>query len=333
MEHNPRDFENGMDRRQLLHALGLTATVAFAASAVPKAMTAFAASAAQTAVAGGKVFPLTTINHLALAVADYAKSRDFYVDLFGMRVQWDDGKRCAVEFGSLASPNAMYIGALAKAGDRPAVSHIAFGIPNFWSRKAAIKTELDRRGVKVRPDGEAGWTLDDPAHSMTPGMQVAPEKDQAMYPGSNGPCAVAASEKCKAGWQAGQKNLDAIREPSGKGFRATSFSHIVLHVPAVDKERDFFRDLWGMKVIYEKQEGQSRECLLEFGQNTLDLRQTAKPDDKPYCNEYGFVVEDFDPKKARAELERRGLDPEPDPHWAFAIKDPDGLRIGVAGEA
>jgi len=322
-----------MDRRNLLQVLGFTATAALVAGAVPKGVAAFVASASHPAVVGGDVFPLTTVNHLSLSVADYARSRDFYVELFGMRVQFDDGKRCAVEFGSLTSPNAMYIGALAKPGDKPAVGHIAFGIPNFWAQRAAIKTELDRRGVKVRPDGEAGWTLDDPAHSMTPGMQVVPEKDQAMYPGADAPCAVAASDKCRAGWQAGQKNLDAVPKPSGKGFTATSFSHIVLHVPDIAAERDFFTDLWGMKVISEKQGVPNPECLLRFGQNTLDLRQTSKPSDKPYCNQYGFVIGNFDRNNVAAELKRRGLNPEPDPQWAFAIKDPDGLRIGVAEKA
>lgn len=319
-----------MNRRDLLQALGLTATAVMAAHSVP---TVVAAVAAEAAGGGGRAFPLTTINHLALAVADYAESRDFYVDLFGMRVRYDDGKRCAVEFGSLTSPNGMYIGALPKAGDTPTVGHIAFGNPNFWTQRTAIKGELVRRGVKITPDGEAGWTFDDPAHSMTPGMQVVPEKDNAMYPGADGTCAVAASEKCKAGWETGQKHPNAAPKPSGKGFKATSFSHIVLNVPDIAKERDFFRDLWGMNVIHEEHNGQNAECLLKFGQNTLDLRQTDKPNAKPYCNQYGFVIENFDESKVEAELKRRSLNPQLDPNWAFVIRDPDGLRIGIAGEA
>jgi hypothetical protein len=45
------------------------------------------------------------------------------------------------------------------------------------------------------------------------------------------------------------------------------------------------------------------------------------------------VISNFDQKRVEAELNRRGLNPEPDPKWAFAIKDPNGLRIGITGRA
>src|SRR2546427_2501985 len=264
MERNWGEFEGSKtDRRQMLRALGLIATGAFAASVIPKAAAAFAASAAQRAAGGGKAFPVTTVNHLALSAANYAKSRDFYVDLFGMRVAWDDGKQCALEFGSLTSPNGMYIRPL-RPGEKPTVGHFAFGIPNFMSQKAAMKAELERRGVKnVRPDGEVGWSCDDPAGY--PLNIWVPEKDKAMFPGAAGPCAVAASEKCAAAWEAGQKNLHAAPKPSGKSFQPTGYSFIILNVPDVSKERDFYRDLLGMKVVSDQsQVPDGEECSLRF---------------------------------------------------------------------
>jgi catechol 2,3-dioxygenase-like lactoylglutathione lyase family enzyme len=331
MGNDFKDFEIGkMDRRQLLRTLGLTATSVAIASAMPN-FPGLAASVAQKSADGGKEFPVTTINHLSLAVADYAKSRDFYVDLFGMRVRWDDGKRCEVQFGSMTSPNGIYIGGLSKPGDKPNVGHIAFGIPNFWAQRAAIKAEMERRGQKnIRPDGEGGWMCDIPAGYM---VQVVPEMDPAMFPGAASPCEVAASEKCKTAFEVGLKNLSTVPKPSGNGFTATSLSHIVLNVPDMPKEIEFFRDLLGMKVITSKLDGPNPECLLGFGKNTLDLHATNKPDEKPSCNQYGFVIENFDQKKVEAELKRRGLNPEQDPKWAWAIKDPDGLRIGVTGKA
>src|SRR5438309_5310579 len=254
MERNLGDFEGSKtDRRQVLQALGLIATGAFAASVIPKGAAAFAASAAQSAAGGGKAFPVTTVNHLALAAANYARSRDFYVGLFGMRVAWDDGKQCALEFGSLTSPNGMYIRAL-RPGEKPAIGHMAFGIPNFMSQKAAMKAEMERRGVKnIRPDGEYGWSCDDPAGYL---LNIwVPEKDNAMFPGAAGPCAVAASDKCIAASEAGQKNLHPPPKTSGKSFQATAYSFIVLNVPDISQERDFYRDLLGMKVIYDKPEG------------------------------------------------------------------------------
>jgi len=330
MERNLRDVEDRKtDRRQMLQALGLIATGAFAASVIPKAAAAFAASAAQSAAGGGKAFPVTTVNHLALAAANYARSRDFYVGLFGMRVAWDDGKQCALEFGSLTSPNGMYIRPL-RPGEKPTIGHMAFGIPNFISQKAAMKAELERRGVKnVRPDGEKGWSCDDPAGYL---LNIwVPEKDKAMFPGAAAPCAVAASEKCTAAWEAGQKKLNAVPKPSGKGFHATSYSFIVLNVPDISKERDFYRDLLGMKVVSDQsQVPGGEECSLRFGQNTLVLRKLGNPADKPYCNRFGFAVENS-ADAVEAELKRRGFKPKPDSKLSWSIVDPDGYQIGVSG--
>jgi catechol 2,3-dioxygenase-like lactoylglutathione lyase family enzyme len=316
--------ENGINRRQLLRTLGLAATGAAIVGAVPD-LAGLAAIPAQMQ-AGGKAFPVTTINHLALAVADTTKSRDFYVDLLGMRVRWDDGKRPDVEFGSMTSPNELYIGPLAKPGDPPTVGHIAFGISNFWAQRTAIKAEMDRLGQTVRPDGEGGWTTATPTGYM---VQVVPEEDDTMFPGAASPCVVAKSDKCKTAYEAGLKNLSSAPKPSGNGFKAVGFSRIVLHVPNVAKDVGFFRDFLGMRVLSNKPD----ECLLKFGANTLDLVPTSNPDDKPYCVQYGFAIENFDSAKVEAELKRRGITLQMDPKWPVAFKDPDGLVIGISDKA
>lgn len=329
MKRDLKEFGNSkIDRRQVLQALGVIATGAFASSVFPSAAAALAAGPAQTAATTGKAFPVTTVNHLALSAASYTKSRDFYVDLFGMRVAWDDGKQCALEFGSLTSPNGMYIRPL-RPGEKPTVGHMAFGVPNFTSQKAAMKAEMERRGVRnIRPDGEHGWSCDDPAGYL---LNIwVPEKDKAMFPGAAAPCAVAASEKCVAAWEAGEKHLTAAPKPSGK-FQATSYSFIVLNVPDVSKERDFYRDLLGMRVIYDKPGGPDGESFLRFGQNTLWVRKTSNLAAKPYCNQFGFVVANYDRDAVEAELKRRGLNPKPDSKLSWSFVDPDGYRIGVSG--
>jgi catechol 2,3-dioxygenase-like lactoylglutathione lyase family enzyme len=320
-----------IDRRLVLQWLGLVTAGSFGSSAFPKAAAGFIASDPQSAATGAKAFPVTTVNHLALSAASYAKSRDFYVDLFGMRVAWDDGKQCALEFGSLTSPNGIYIRAL-RPGEKPTIGHMAFGIPNFMAQKAAMKAEMERRGVKnIRPDGEHGWSCNDPSGYL---LNIwVPEKDKAMFPGAAAPCESAASEKCVAAWEAGEKNLSAASKPSGKGFQATSYSFIVLNVPDVSKERDFYRDLLGMKVIFDKPESPNAECFLRFGENTLWLRKTSNPAGKPYCNQFGFTIENFDQKRVEAELKRRGLSPKPDSKLSWSFVDPDGYRIGVSGAA
>jgi catechol 2,3-dioxygenase-like lactoylglutathione lyase family enzyme len=124
------DFEQGkMTRRQLVQSLAVTAA---AASAI----------ATPAAAAEGKVLNATNINHISYQVADYAKTRDFYAGLFGMKVTEDDGKQCRLVFGNniLIARNRT---------PAPKVDHIAYTIANWDQEKEAIEAEVKRRGIKI----------------------------------------------------------------------------------------------------------------------------------------------------------------------------------------
>ena len=45
------------------------------------------------------IFTATAINHLSYGVRDYAKTRDWYMDIFGMDCLYDDGRQASVSFG------------------------------------------------------------------------------------------------------------------------------------------------------------------------------------------------------------------------------------------
>jgi catechol 2,3-dioxygenase-like lactoylglutathione lyase family enzyme len=125
------DFEQGkMNRRQLIQNLALAATATSAVSAVP------------AAAAEGKVIPVTNFNHVSYQVADYAKSRDFYAGLFGMKVSEDDGKQCRLSFGN----NILIVRSRTPA---PKVDHIAYTVANWDKDKVAIEAEVKRRGLKI----------------------------------------------------------------------------------------------------------------------------------------------------------------------------------------
>jgi catechol 2,3-dioxygenase-like lactoylglutathione lyase family enzyme len=311
-------------RRRILQGLGATTAMAFLSDAAT-----IVTAAAQNAAGNARAFPApTNINHLSCAVPDYAKFRDFYVDLFGMRVSWDNGKQCALEFGDPAAPNGLYV-RNAKAGDKPDIGHIAYGIPNFTKYKDAIKSEMERYHLtNIRTDSEVGWICNDPAGYM---LNIVTEKDKAMFPGAAEPCEVAESSKCTTAAAEGLKSLDSVPKPSGKGFKAIYFSHVVVTVPQskMATELDFYRDMMGMQLLYNKTT-ESPEIFLRFGENTLYIRRTATEQDKPYCNHFACVIENYDSAKVFDELQRRGLNPKPDSKLAWTITDPAGFRIEVA---
>jgi catechol 2,3-dioxygenase-like lactoylglutathione lyase family enzyme len=135
-----RDFERGrMNRRQLVQSLALAATATGAAAA-----------------SEGKGFKAATVNHISYQVADYAKTRDFYADLLGMKVSDDDGRQAYLAFGDtfLLPRNAR------NGGATPRVDHIAYTIDN-WD-KGAVEAELKRRGLQPRPDTDNSFHVKDP---------------------------------------------------------------------------------------------------------------------------------------------------------------------------
>lgn len=305
-------------RRQLLQSVGWSAVAAFAVSC--SRPDPVKGEPVAQAVAD-KAFPVTTVNHLSYPSADYKKVRDFYADLLGMRVVWDDGTKCQVDCGPAAAPNSLYITS-AQPNVKPTIAHFAFGLPNFWERAAELKAEMERRKLPgVRMDGEGGFFVEGPSGYVNQPVTVM---DPAMFPGAAQPCAVAKSDKCTDAFEKGHKNLAALPKPSGRGFSAGYFKYIVLHVPDVAKERDFFTSLFGMKVVSDTKD----EVSLRFGENTLVLRPSGAGA-KPYCNEFGFAVENYDEAKVKAELDRRKIASKQNPFGGLAFNDPNGLEIGI----
>jgi catechol 2,3-dioxygenase-like lactoylglutathione lyase family enzyme len=310
---------NAIDRRRLLCGAGMVAGAAVACGALGRAAIALGANAMD------KAFVVTTVNHLSYASPNYKVTRDFYVGLFGMRDVWDDGTKCQLDCGPEDAPNSFYL-TQAKPGISPAVAHFAFGLPDYWKLVGELKDELLRRGLPgVHPDGEAGWFVNGPSGYV---QHIVTVKDPAMFPGAAAPCEVARSAKCRDAYAAGLKELDTVPKPDGKGFKALAFKYIVLHVPDIAREADFYTSVMGMKPVSRKPD----EVALRFGENGLVLRPSGAGG-KPYCNEFGFIVENYDEAKVKAELTRRGIASQPNPAGGLMLTDPNGLDIGIAGRA
>jgi len=139
------DFDRGrMTRRQLIKSLAVVAAVA-----------------ADTTPALGenpKGFRAVAVNHISYQVKDYAKTRDFYADLLGMKVVGDTGTQCNLILGDT---NTFVIPRNAPQGSTPPrIDHIAYTIEN-WD-KNAVKAELERRGLNPQPDTENSYHIKDP---------------------------------------------------------------------------------------------------------------------------------------------------------------------------
>jgi len=138
-----RDFERGkMSRRELIQSLVLTATAASMASAAPASQ--------------GSGFKAIAVNHISYQVADYEKTRDFYVDLLGMGVTNDDGTLCRLGFGD----SFIVARETGESDNKPRVDHFAITIAN-WD-KDAVEAELRRRGFDPRPDTDNSFIVKDP---------------------------------------------------------------------------------------------------------------------------------------------------------------------------
>jgi catechol 2,3-dioxygenase-like lactoylglutathione lyase family enzyme len=233
---------------------------------------------------------------------------------------------CAVEFGDPAMPEGIYL-VPAKPGEKAAVGHIGWSIDNFPANKEKIAAELKRRNHEFRGDTEWGWTLNDAA-----GYMIHFISEKGIFPGAAEPCAVMASDKCKAAEAVGLKNLDKLPQPSGKGFKATAFSHIVLCVDDIVKTRDWYQQMFGMQPFYYKADEPNAQAMLRFGNNTLYLRNSKRADRKPYVDHFAFEIENYDQGRVEAELKRRGFNPLPDSKLGWTIQDPEGMRIEVAGK-
>ena len=140
-----RKFEEGkIDRRQMIRNLAMAASAA-----------SVLGSTSASAAGGG--FTALDVNHLSMTVPNYAKTRDFYSDLLGLKVSNDDGKsRCSLSGGAFRMQ--------VRTGNVsvPLIDHFGVTIEN-WN-KPAVEAELKRRNLnpQTAAGNEISWSIKDP---------------------------------------------------------------------------------------------------------------------------------------------------------------------------
>jgi len=146
-----KKFEEGkLDRRTLIRSITTAVTGGAVIADVP----------AQAATIGA-----TKINHISYRVSDYAKTRDFYSGLLGMKVSHDDGKaKCSLSVGGMeihvnGGKDPLHtVDGKSIPLRTPYIDHIDYDTDQT---KEAIAAELSRRGIKSQAT-QASFRIKDP---------------------------------------------------------------------------------------------------------------------------------------------------------------------------
>ena len=114
---------------------------------------------------------------------------------------------------------------------------------------------------------------------------------------------------------------------------------IILNTENFEECVAFYRDLFGLRQLFEKKEGDFKLTCLEYGNGYLMVEQGGKAKNGVKSPKEGsfklrFNVEDLE--EALAEIRAWGIQAEiQESSWGrtINISDPDGNRVGVRDEA
>lgn len=128
---------------------------------------------------------------------------------------------------------------------------------------------------------------------------------------------------------------DSCAMGENKGFKAVAVDHISYQVADYAKTRDFYASLLGFKVARDT----GSQCFLFLnGSKTYVLARNAPSGvNPPRIDHIAYTIEGWDTKLVAAELQRRGLNPQPTRHGSFGanpsfyVKDPNGFDVQISG--
>lgn len=113
-------------------------------------------------------------------------------------------------------------------------------------------------------------------------------------------------------------------------MRAVAVNHISYQVSDYKKTRDFYADLLSMRVVGDN----GSQCFLILGDSNTFLipRNAPQGSTPPRIDHIAYTLESWDKDAVKAELERRGLNPQPDTENSFHVKDPNGFDLQISGK-
>jgi len=151
-----------------------------------------------------------------------------------------------------------------------------------------------------------------------------------------GPGALAAAQK-----PAGQSSVPLQLSPAP--WKTVWLDHISYAVSDYRRSTAFYRDLMGWEIIHD--DGK-KQCSMKVGNvGGIIIRNRAgyegagggtnRPTITGLIDHISWGVEPWDTAKVKAELEKRGLDPQPDmvgKFQSFHVRDPEGWDLQISNQ-
>jgi catechol 2,3-dioxygenase-like lactoylglutathione lyase family enzyme len=270
-----------LNRRQLLKNIAIGAAVA----GVP-------------ALGAAKGLHGTLINHVSYQSADYKKTRDFYVDLFGFQLSEEDDKQLYLWAG-----DALISAKNTPVAQAPSIDHFGLTV-DPWDLNT-VEGALKERGLIARvsrndphdSSGKSAFTRDPNGYNL----------------------------------QLGAKDLEIKPAPfaSRASMKAVGINHISYQCADYKKTRDFYAELLGVPV--SKDDG--KQAYLWFGDAFMVVRNSADGNIKPIIDHVAWTLADWDKDRISAELKKHGLEARADAAGkSIMTKDLNGYPLQLCSK-
>lgn len=290
-----------------------------------------AASRVLSAQAARPQIRVRSLNHMTLAVADPARSQEFYRGLFGLPVQARQGATTILRIGS--GPQFMALGKVA-TGANPGIRHFCMTVDNFDAERILRTladhgvTKIDGAGtdplkawVRVRREDTGGAKEGTPELYFTDPDGIVVQLQDTTYCGGAG--------------RLGSVCLAKPEPPPRKGLLAVQeLSHFTIAVSNPQRSRDFYQKLFGLPI--QAYQGQAPAFAVGPGPQFLMFAGGAAA--KPNIGHGCFTMEGFDPDKVLKTLSDFGVTPRGDArgpvgplksYVSMRMEDRGGARDGT----
>jgi catechol 2,3-dioxygenase-like lactoylglutathione lyase family enzyme len=264
-----------VNRRQLLKFLALTA------------------GAHATPLLAARSLNGTAINHVSYASADYKKTRDFYVDVFGFQVSEEDEKQLYLWAG-----DALISAKNTPAVREPFIDHFGLTVAPWDLR--VVEEVLQERGLAARvsrndphdTQGKSAFTRDPNGLNLqlgAPDLEVRPAPVTTQAP-----------------------------------LRAIGINHISYLCRDYRATRDFYKDLLGVPVSNDD----GKQAYLWFGEAFMAIRNSADATATPAIDHVAWTLANWDSGRVSASLKQLGLLVQPDASGkSILTKDVNGYPL------